>query len=134
MERPKPSSPSASQRLARQKQSSTEPELRLRRALHARGLRYRVGYRVANIRCDIVFIRARLIIMVDGCFWHSCPQHSTIPKSNSEWWSQKLAVNRARDVRQSESLEGEGWRVLRVWEHEDPNDVADSIERILQGS
>jgi DNA mismatch endonuclease (patch repair protein) len=107
--------------------------MRLRSALFALGLRYRVDYpiRVAAgvrpIRPDIVFTRARIAIFVDGCFWHSCPKHGTAPVRNSRYWTVKLARNQARDRRYDALLKNSDWTVLRFWEHEDPADAAQHI-------
>jgi DNA mismatch endonuclease (patch repair protein) len=68
---------------------------------------------------------------VDGCFWHSCPIHGTIPKTNAEWWWQKLATNRQRDLETDRLLAGEGWVSYRVWEHDDPAVEAKRIEELL---
>lgn len=76
---------------------------------------------------DIVFTRARLAVFVDGCFWHGCPQHGTNPKSNSEYWTAKLARNRARDAVVTEALEADGWTVIRYWDH----DIKDDIARVV---
>lgn len=67
---------------------------------------------------DFVFSKLRLAVFVDGCFWHSCPLHSTKPKNNSAFWQQKLAVNQERDRVVTRRLKKAGWRVLRLWEHE----------------
>lgn len=96
----------------------TTPELSLRRSVWALGLRYRVQYRIGRTRPDMIFIGAKLAVFVDGCFWHGCPQHSTMPKNNREFWEQKLGRNRERDVENTQWLEAKGWRVLRFWEHE----------------
>jgi DNA mismatch endonuclease (patch repair protein) len=66
---------------------------------------------------DFVFLRLRIAIYVDGCFWHGCPQHGTAPTHNSAYWSVKLASNRARDSRVTTSLRKAGWTVIRIWEH-----------------
>ena len=131
----KPSSPEASARLARVRQKDTAAELRLRRTLHARGLRYRIHVpllerprRVA----DIVFRRRKLAIFVDGCFWHGCPQHGTSSKSNDEFWRDKIETNQKRDLDTNHRLTQAGWRVLRVWEHEDAEDAADRIMEALE--
>ncbi|MCJ1715418.1 very short patch repair endonuclease [Curtobacterium sp. VKM Ac-2922] len=113
----------------------TAPELALRRALHARGLRYFVDRRVSTAtrcRADIVFPRARIAVFVDGCFWHHCDQHIHLPKANAELWRTKLLANRQRDAHHDAVLRSEGWKVLRVWEHEDPDAAADRVERELQ--
>ncbi|NOS99199.1 MAG: very short patch repair endonuclease [Phycisphaerales bacterium] len=69
-------------------------------------------------RPDFVFPRRRLAVFVDGCFWHCCPRHSTIPMGNRTFWEAKLAANRARDRRVNRTLRTMGWRVLRIWEHD----------------
>jgi DNA mismatch endonuclease, patch repair protein len=115
----------------------TSPELMLRKELHRRGLRYRVHRRpVPAVRAtaDIVFGPARVAVFVDGCFWHRCPQHSVMPKQNGEWWRSKLEGNVARDRRDDRVLDEQGWRVIRVWEHEDPEAAADRIARALDAS
>src|SRR5687768_10638296 len=98
---------------------NTAPEIRLRQLLWRRGLRYRLAVRVSNVRPDLVFTGARLAVFVDGCFWHGCPEHYVRPRSsNAKFWAQKLQDNVSRDERQTLRLEADGWRVLRVWEHE----------------
>ena len=67
---------------------------------------------------DFVFPKLRVAVFVDGCFWHGCPQHSTQPKNNAEFWREKLAGNKARDVLVGLTLRKAGWRVLRIWEHD----------------
>jgi DNA mismatch endonuclease (patch repair protein) len=105
----------------------------LRSTLHRRGLRFRTGFAVAGIRCkvDVAFTRARLAIFVDGCFWHGCPEHGTTPTTNAHYWTPKLERNRARDARINAALEAAGWRVLRVWEHDDPESAADHVQHAL---
>lgn len=98
----------------------TGPELALRRALHGRGLRYFVNRRpVKNLRrtADIVFPTARVAVFVDGCFWHGCPIHHTVAKTNAEFWSTKVEGNRRRDKETDQSLKSQGWSVIRIWEH-----------------
>ena len=108
----------------------TGPEVALRRQLHARGLRFRKDSRPEpDIRCkaDIVFTRARVCVFVDGCFWHGCPQHFTPPKTNTEWWLEKIEDNIRRDREQTRRLQENGWIVLRFWEHEVANSAVDVI-------
>jgi len=114
----------------------TDAELALRRELHSRGLRYRVNRRPEpNLRrsADIVFTRARVAVFVDGCFWHACPEHGTVPKSNSQWWSAKLSANAARDRDTDATLAAAGWSVVRCWEHDEPGLVADRVEQLVRG-
>jgi DNA mismatch endonuclease (patch repair protein) len=116
------------------KRRDTSAELALRRELHALGLRYRVAYPVPGQRrrtIDVAFTRAKVAVFVDGCFWHGCPEHGTKPRSNSEWWSTKLAANKARDRDTDRFLHGLGWAVVRVWEHQDARVAATDIARAL---
>lgn len=129
--RTKPS-PAVSAKFAALRRSDTVPEIRLRRLLHRRGLRYRVQYRVPGLprrRVDVAFTRARLIVMVDGCFWHGCPDHCPVPKTNTDWWVDKFAKNRARDRDTDERLSRLGWTVLRIWEHTPADEAADLVEK-----
>ncbi len=123
----KPLSPAVSARMSRQVSKDTAAELAVRRLLHAAGLRYRVEYPVpgmARRRIDVAFTRAKVAVLIDGCFWHGCPEHATQPKSNAEWWRNKLDRNMARDKETTDHLTAAGWMVLRFWEHEAPEEVA----------
>ncbi|WP_258174939.1 very short patch repair endonuclease [Nesterenkonia sandarakina] len=114
----------------------TKPELLIRRALHARGWRFRVNYRpLASDRrrsVDIAFTRRKVVVLIDGCYWHGCPRHFIMPKTNQDYWSKKISGNRARDVETSRLLGDEGWTVLRYWEHESIEDVLLDIESALR--
>lgn len=99
----------------------TKPELALRRAVHALGLRYYVNRRpIKAVRrtADLLFPRLRLAVFLDGCFWHGCPEHHTVAKTNADFWAEKVATNRRRDAGTNELLRQAGWTVVRVWEHE----------------
>jgi DNA mismatch endonuclease (patch repair protein) len=122
--------------MSRQVSKDTGAELAVRRLLHAAGLRYRVEYPVPGMtrrRIDVAFTRPKVAVLIDGCFWHGCPQHSTHPKANAEWWRTKLDRNMARDRETTEHLIAAGWTVLRFWEHEDPKDVAERVMRAVRG-
>jgi DNA (cytosine-5)-methyltransferase 1 len=127
--RPTPSSAAAKKRMESTRRRDTAPELALRSELHRRGLRYLVDQCVDGTRrrADIVFRGPRLVVYVDGCFWHSCPDHATIPKENRSWWVDKLEANRRRDMDTDERLRRAGWKVLRFWGHEDPSVAAARI-------
>lgn len=106
-----------SKRMARIASKDTRPELQLRQALHARGFRYRLHKKELPGRPDIVFPARRLVIFVNGCFWHGhkC-SIGHVPKSNSEFWRKKIQTNRARDARNIRRLRALGWDVINVWE------------------
>jgi DNA mismatch endonuclease (patch repair protein) len=113
----------------------TAAERRLRSALHRRGLRFRVDHRpdVPGLRSrpDIVFPRQRLVVYVDGCFWHRCPLHGTAPKANEAFWAAKLDANVERDGRTTAALERAGWRVVRIWEHVPVDEAAGRVVAAL---
>lgn len=111
---------------------NTGPERALRTRLHALGLRYRVGIRplpAVRRTADIVFTKVKLAVFVDGCFWHGCPQHGTLPKTHTSYWLPNLARNRERDTETDVALHAARWTVIRVWEHENPDTAA---ERVMQ--
>ncbi len=113
----------------------TKPELLVRSLLHRRGLRYRVNQRpLPELRrtSDIVFRKARVAVFVDGCFWHGCPDHYKQPSTNARYWSDKVEGNRRRDLETDACLAEAGWTVLRHWEHEDPEGVADQVEAAVR--
>ena len=103
------------------RRADTKAEVRLRSALHARGLRFRKDLliRTVDIRVhpDVVFTAVQLAVFVDGCFWHGCPEHQHVPKTNQDYWVPKLRANEQRDRRVDAALRASGWGV--AWEHED---------------
>lgn len=120
-------------RMATTKRRDTKPELALRSALHELGLRFHVDRKINGNRrrTDVVFPTERVAVYIDGCFWHGCPQHGTIPKSNRQWWIDKLNANKARDTATTEALTEEGWRVLRFWEHDEPVASAATVRDLV---
>jgi DNA mismatch endonuclease, patch repair protein len=134
---PGPSSPEIGARLASVRQRDTEPEIALRRALHARGLRYRLHVPLLSKprrTADIVFPSKRIAVFVDGCFWHGCPQHGTRSKSNAAFWQSKVETNEACDADTVRRLEEKNWTAIRVWEHEDPEEAAERISLVFNGA
>ncbi|WP_327403731.1 very short patch repair endonuclease [Streptomyces sp. NBC_01288] len=120
--------------MSRQASKDTEAELAVRRLLHAGGLRYRVEYPVPDMprrRIDVAFTRAKVAVLIDGCFWHGCPQHATRPKANADWWRTKLDRNMARDRETTEHLRTAGWTVLRFWEHMPAEEVAATVRAVV---
>jgi DNA mismatch endonuclease (patch repair protein) len=104
--------------MSRMPRHATGPELALRRYLHRAGVRFRVNYRPIPGSPDIALTKARIACFVDGCFWHMCPDHCSVPKNNRSWWLAKFATNQARDRRSDEALRSLGWLPVHVWEHE----------------
>lgn len=125
-----------SQQMARIRSTDTEPELRLRRALWAVGVRYRLQARTPAGRADLSSAARRIAVFVDGCFWHGCPEHYVCPRSRVEFWATKLRRNIDRDRRQTLAAEAEGWTVLRFWEHAvrvDASRVAEAVAEAWWG-
>ena len=122
--------------MQRSKRSGTRPELARRSALHRRGLRFVVDRPVPGgnrrRRVDILLRGARIAVFVDGCFWHSCPEHCHLPKTNTSWWCLKFRGIVCRDRDTDAQLAWAGWLAVRVWEHEDPDDAAREIEQLVR--
>lgn len=117
----------------------TSSERLVRSALHRRGLRFRVDLPIQvegarPVRPDVVFPRARIAMFVDGCFWHGCPEHGTLPATNRGYWIPKIDENQQRDRRNTAALKTAGWTVIRVWAHEDADGVAERVERLVRAS
>lgn len=108
-------------------------ERTVRSILFRRGMRFRVNMTIPNLRTrpDITFPRLKVAIYLDGCFWHGCPDHGTMPTANREYWAQKIAENAARDRRVSDRLQTAGWNVLRLWVHNPPDKIADRIQAFV---
>lgn len=112
---------------------SLEPERKLRSELHKAGFRFRRNTRpVIDFRCeaDILFPTEKVCVFVDGCFWHGCPRHFVCPKTNKDWWAEKIEINQTRDCKHSAELLKRGWRPIRIWEHSIRDNVHDVVEMI----
>ncbi|MTD15137.1 DNA mismatch endonuclease Vsr [Nakamurella sp. YIM 132087] len=124
-----------SRNMAAIRRSDTKPEVLVRSELHRRGFRYRKDFLLemgsVRPRPDIVFTRLKVAVFIDGCFWHLCPDHSKIPRNNTDYWEQKLLGNVARDLKYDHALSGAGWLVVRCWEHEAVDSVVGKIESVL---
>lgn len=128
---------SRSAQMARIKSRDTKPERLVRSELWRRSLRYRLRYPVPAGRPDLVFPGHRMVVFIDGCFWHGCPEHYVPPRSKRGYWEAKLEGNVRRDIQQTQQLEAAGWRVIRAWEcevEESPAQVADRIEAQIKRS
>lgn len=109
----------------------TAPEVAVRKLLHAAGYRFRVDARpVEGLRrtADILFTRRRIAVFIDGCFWHGCPIHYSVPRTNTAYWSPKIARNIERDSETTSRLAEAGWTVMRFWSHEPSQDIAVAVE------
>lgn len=112
----------------------TRPEKALRSILHTLGLRFRVCTRpVPEVRrtADVVFPRVKVAVFVDGCFWHGCPEHYRTPRTNTEYWDDKITGNCRRDANTNSILREAGWTVVRIWEHEEPSAAAMVVAQIV---
>lgn len=113
------SSPGVRACMQSNKGRDTKPEVALRSAVHALGLRYRVGVRpLMQVRrtADLVFMKAKVAVFLDGCFWHGCPEHHTVAVTNARFWADKVEANRTRDRDTDRRLAEAGWLSVRVWE------------------
>jgi len=109
-----------SRMMAAIRSKDTKPEMLVRRFLFSKGLRYRISDRKLPGSPDIVLKKYRTVVFIDGCFWHGhrgC-KHYREPKTNSDFWRHKIAMNIARDYANDVDLRLAGWRVLRIWECE----------------
>lgn len=122
--------------MAANRRRDTGPERAVRSLLHGMGLRYRVDHPVVvegvRVRPDLAFTARRVAVFIDGCFWHCCPDHGSQPGTNVRYWGPKLRGNVDRDRRHTALLQAAGWTVLRFWEHEPPERVAQNVLRVVR--
>jgi DNA mismatch endonuclease (patch repair protein) len=130
------SSPAVRSRMQAQRTRDTKPEVELRRQLHRLGLRYRLETQIVpgtRRRVDISFPSAKVAVMVDGCFWHGCPDHGAHQPSVNQWyWPAKIVTNQQRDTDTDERLRASGWEVIRIWEHQDAAAAAAHIAAVVR--
>ncbi len=119
--------------MSRIRGKDTTPEKIIRTALHKGGYRYSLKHRFKEIRCtpDIVMVSRKACIFVDGCFWHGCPRCFKAPKSNRRYWEPKIKRNKERDKKQNRYLKKQGWKVIRIWEHEINNNLKKAVEKAI---
>ena len=105
-----------SHNMSRVRSSKTKPELRIRKLMHGLGF----TYQPKNIfgKPDYARRKNKLALFIDGCFWHACPTHYSCPSSNVSFWKVKIAANRKRDLKVNRALRKDGWKVIRIWEHD----------------
>ena len=123
--------------MSRIKGKNTGPEVKLRKMLFARGVRgYRIHYDIPG-KPDIVFVKKKIVIFIDGCFWHKCPVCFQEPETRKEFWMKKIQSNIDRDKKVNEQLKDEGWTVMRFWEHDvrkNPDAIVKKISEIIEKS
>lgn len=130
-----PIAPATSKRMSATGGRDNARERTFRSELHRRGLRFRLHRKLLpNTRrtIDVVFARAKVAVLLDGCFWHGCPEHGTWPKNNAAWWREKIETNVARDRDTDRRLAELGWLVIRIWDHEALIDAATRVEAIVR--
>lgn len=134
---PSPTSRHVSTVMRANRKRDTRPEVQIRSLLHRMGYRFRnqrlIEAHGLKVRPDIVFPGPRLVVFVDGCFWHCCPEHGNVPRANTHYWRPKLRRNVERDRQVTAALQEAGWRVLRIWEHVPPAEAAAAIAEALAG-
>jgi DNA mismatch endonuclease (patch repair protein) len=131
------SSPTARAIMVANRGRDTRPALALRSAVHRLGLRFRVE--VAPLQglrrtADLLFPKARVVVLLDGCFWHGCPIHFRLPRTNQMYWLAKISANRVRDADTDRRFSSAGWTVVRVWEHESPSEAADRVAGVVRSA
>lgn len=119
--------------MSRVRGKHSQLELLLRRALWAKGLRYRLHTRLPG-RPDLIVKRAKVAVFVDSCFWHACPWHGEQPQTNAGFWALKLRRNKLRDKEVSNILRAAGWTVVRLWEHQLIGDLDRCVARVMDAA
>lgn len=117
--------------MSKVKSRDTKLEVKFRKVLWAKGLRYRLGRKLPG-KPDLVFVGAKVAVFIDGCFWHACPIHGQEPKTNAGFWSEKLRKNKLRDQTVNVKLAELGWRVVRIWEHELREDADRCVRELFK--
>jgi DNA mismatch endonuclease (patch repair protein) len=118
--------------MSRIKGKNTGPEVKFRKLLYSNGIRgYRIHHNLLG-KPDIVFIKKKIVIFIDGCFWHKCPICFQEPETRKEFWMKKIQSNIDRDKKVNELLKNDGWKVIRIWEHEIKKDPDTAVKKILE--
>lgn len=128
---PKASSPAVFKTMSGNRGKDTKLELRVRHALWKDGYRYRKNNKRLLGTPDISFPNLKIVVFLDSCYWHGCPTHFKMPKTNTSFWHQKINRNIERDYDISSHYSEEGWILLRFWEHEVKNDL-DSVVKTIE--
>ena len=117
--------------MSRIRSKNTGPEVKLRKLLFARGIRgYRIHYNLPG-KPDIVFTKKKIVVFIDGCFWHKCPVCFQEPETRKDFWMKKIQSNVDRAIKVNQQLESEGWTVIRIWEHEIRKEPEKAVQKII---
>jgi len=117
--------------MSRIKGSDTSFEERFRKSLWREGLRYRKNVKKLLGKPDIYFASKKLVVFLDSCFWHGCKEHCRMPSSNIEYWEKKIDRNRKRDKEVTQYYKDNGYKIMRIWEHELKNNFDETVEKII---
>jgi DNA mismatch endonuclease, patch repair protein len=117
--------------MSRNRGRDTKPEVTLRKACWALGLRYVLHPRLPGCP-DFILPRHRVAVFVDGCFWHGCPEHYHAPSTRADFWARKIDATRKRDASVRHELEAGGWKVVRVWEHSVRRDLPLAVSEVMK--
>lgn len=118
--------------MSKVKGKNTKIEVMIRNGLRKNGIRnYRVNYKI-NGTPDLAFVKEKIVVFIDGCFWHKCGLCYSEPKSNVAYWKKKVDENVNRDRNVDAELIKQGWDVIRIWEHDVKNNLAGAITKILR--
>ncbi|QEC41502.1 very short patch repair endonuclease [Pseudobacter ginsenosidimutans] len=120
--------------MSRIKSKNTKPELLVRKFLHSKGFRYKLNDKTLPGKPDLVLPKYRTIIFIHGCFWHGhegC-KFFVVPKTRTEWWLNKIAINTANDQKAALALMKQGWQVIIIWECElKPNNIELTLSQLF---
>lgn len=114
------------------KSQDSKMEVAFRSALWRVGLRFYKNVKTLPGKPDIVFPKKKLVVFLDSCFWHGCPQHLRKPVSNTDYWQAKFERNRRRDAQVNAYYRENNWRIVRIWEHELKTDFAGKVAQVAQ--
>lgn len=106
-------------------------EIKIRSCIHRLGLRFRKNVLELPGKPDIVFPSYKVVVFLDSCFWHMCPYHYNIPKTRRNYWFPKLIRNKEKAKEVNKKLKNEGWKIVRLWEHQVKNNFDKCITKII---
>lgn len=109
----------------------TQLEDSVTKELWKRGVRFRKNVNGLVGKPDIAIKKYKVVVFLDSCFWHGCPVHGNKPKTNEDYWNNKLERNKARDAEVTKYYQQKGWNVLRIWEHDIKKNFDQTIDRIV---